>query len=345
MVNYYHRFLPGIASIMEPLYTALAGKPKDLTWGPPQADAFHKAKEALAASTLLVFPTPGKPLLLTTDASNIAIGAVLEQVVGGLPRPLGFFSRKLLKAEKNYSTFDRELLAVHQAVRHFRHFLEGNTFTIQMDHMPLVHAFTRQADAWSLRQRRHLSAIAEFNCSIRHLPGRKNPVADALSRVSIDAVHLGLDYNQLAKEQQQDPETSACHTSITSLKWKDVPVDEAGTTILCDISTGRPRPWVPASLRCHIFSLIHGLSHPSRRATACLLKQKFVWHISRDAKDWVRSCTACQTSKIQRHTETGPRSFHQLQRHSAHIHVDVVGPLSPSEGHCYLFTVVDRSTR
>ncbi|XP_037782257.1 uncharacterized protein LOC119578721 [Penaeus monodon] len=137
MVNYYHRLLPGIASIMETLYTALAGKPKDLTWGPPQAHAFHKAREAFAVSALLVFPTPGNPLL-TTDASNIAIRAVLEQVVRGLPRPLGFFSRKLLKAEKNYSTFDRELLPVHQAVRHFRHFLEGNTFTIQTDHMPLV---------------------------------------------------------------------------------------------------------------------------------------------------------------------------------------------------------------
>jgi len=123
-------------------------------------------------------------------------------------------------------------------------------------------------------------------------------------------------------------------------------VNEAGTTILCDISTGRPRPWIPAFLHCHIFNLIYSLTYPSRRATARLLKQKFVWHnISRDAKDWVRSCTACQTSKIQRHTETGPGSFHQPQRRSAHIHVDVVGPLPPSEGHRYLFTIVDRSTR
>ncbi|XP_037789321.1 uncharacterized protein LOC119584728 [Penaeus monodon] len=89
--------------------TAFAGKPKDLTWGPSQADAFHKAKEALAVS-VLAFPTPGKPLFLTTDTSNNAIGAVLEQVVKGLPRPLSFFSRKLLKAKKN-SAFHRELLA------------------------------------------------------------------------------------------------------------------------------------------------------------------------------------------------------------------------------------------
>lgn len=346
LVNYYHRFLPGIASIMAPLYGALSGRPKDLSWSDTHAVAFQKAKDALASATLLTFPIPGAPLLLTTDASDVAIGAVLEQVVEGLPRPLGFFSRKLLRAERQYSTFDRELLAVHHAVRHFRHILEGATFTIQTDHMPLVHAFTRQADAWSPRQRRHLSAIAEFNCSLRHLPGKQNPVADALSRVPIDAVQLGLDYNRLAEVQRADPETAACRTSVTSLSWQDIPMCSDGTTILCDVSTGRPRPWIPASLRRHVFDLIHGLAHPSRRATARLLKQKFVWHgISRDSKNWVRACTACQTTKVQRHTETGPASFPQPRRRFGHIHVDVVGPLPPSEGYRYLFTIMDRSTR
>ena len=198
----------------------------------------------------------------------------------------------------------------------------------------------------SLHKRPQLSAIAKFNCSIRHLPGKKNPVADALSRAPIGAVHVGLDYTRLAKEQQQDPETAACRTSITSLKWQDIPLDDSGTMILCDVSTGRPRPWIPTSLRRHVFDLIHGLSHPSRRATARLLKQKFIWHsITKDAKAWVRSCNACQTSKVHRHTETGPAPFPQPRRRFAHIHVDIVGPLPPSEGHRYLFTIIDRSTR
>ncbi|XP_045119398.1 uncharacterized protein LOC123509264 [Portunus trituberculatus] len=80
-----------------------------------------------------------------------------------------------------------------------------------------------------------------------------------------------------------------------------------GTTVLCDVSTGRPRPWIPASLRRHVFDLIHGLAHPSRRATAHLLKQKFVWHgISRDAKDWVRACPACQTTQDSEAHQDGP---------------------------------------
>ncbi|KAK3888854.1 hypothetical protein Pcinc_007120 [Petrolisthes cinctipes] len=216
---------------MAPLYTSLAGKPKNLVWGSLQADTFKKAKDSLASAALLVFPAPGSPLIVSTDACNIAIGAVLEQVFHGT-RPLSFFSRKLLLAEKNYSTFDRELLAVHQAIRYFHHFLEGVTFTIQTDHMPQAHAFTKQTDAWSPRQRRHLSAISEFNCTFKYLPDKKNPVADALSKVEINAVQIGLDYNHLAREQQQDPEASAPRTLITSLQWRDLPLDDFGTTIL-----------------------------------------------------------------------------------------------------------------
>ena len=95
MVNYYHRFLPKIAHIMEPLYNSLAGKPKKLEWGPTQQQAFEDTKTALASTTTLSFPSPGVPLTLTTDASSVAVGAVVEQTIMGTTRPLGFFSRKL----------------------------------------------------------------------------------------------------------------------------------------------------------------------------------------------------------------------------------------------------------
>ncbi|KAK3880636.1 hypothetical protein Pcinc_014881 [Petrolisthes cinctipes] len=104
--------------------------------------------------------------------------------------------------------------------------------------MPLVSALTRQRDAWCPRQRRHLSAIAEFNCTLIHLLGRKDPVADTLTRIEIDAVQLGLDYNHLAKEQQQDPKTTALRTAIMALHWKDVPLGDSNISILCDVSTG-----------------------------------------------------------------------------------------------------------
>lgn len=99
--------------------------------------------------------------------------------------PLEFLQSQIPQAERNYSTFDRELLAGHQAIRHFLHFLESVTFTIQTDHTPLVHAFTRQTDAWSPRQRRHLSTISEFNFTFKHLPGKENPLVYELSRSNL----------------------------------------------------------------------------------------------------------------------------------------------------------------
>ena len=346
MVNYYHRFIPHLAATLAPLYEVLKGKPKKLQWGPAQEQAFTKAKDALASASLLAFPSPGAALQLTTDASNIAVGAVLEQLVDGLPRPLAFFSRKLSLTEARYSTFDRELLAVYLAVRHFHHLLEGSSFKIFTDHLPLTHAITKQSDPCSHRQQRQLSAISEYNCTIHHLPGKQNPVADALSRNAISLVQLGVDFRDLAIRQREDPEYQACKTSLTSLQWVEVPLPDGQTSLLCDTSTGRPRPWIPSTYRRHVFDVVHGLSHPSRRATASLLKKKFIWHgISKDAKEWARSCIACQKSKVHRHTESGVSSFHQPNRRFSHLHVDVVGPLPLSDGHRYLFTIIDRSTR
>lgn len=346
MVNYYHRFLPKIAKVMEPLYKSLSGKPKTLEWGPTQQEAFEATKTALASATTLSYPYPGSPLTLTTDASSVAVGAVIEQTTKGTTQPLGFFSRKLRQAEARYSTFDRELLAVYLAVRHFKHLLEGSQFTIRTDHKPLVHAFSKPGDAWSNRQQRQLSSIAEFNCTIEYTPGRMNPVADALSRVEINSVHLGINYDEVATAQETDQETAAYRTAITSLEWKDVEFGDSGRTIICDISTGRPRPLIPKAFRRRVFDIVHSLSHPSGRSTAQLLKEKFVWHgMNKNVKNWARDCIVCQTSKIGRHIDSGTGAFSQPKRRFGHLHVDVVGPLPPSDGAQYLFTTTERSTR
>ncbi|XP_068229437.1 uncharacterized protein [Palaemon carinicauda] len=170
--------------------------------------------------------------------------------------------------------------------------------------MPLVHAFTRQSDDWSSRQRRHLSAVAKYDRTIHHFPGKMNPVAEPLSRNTLAAVQLRLDYNTLAEAQLLDPEYQACRTSCLSLSWEDIPLDDSNANPLCDVSTGRPRPWIHTPVRRQVFDFIHGLSHPSCCSTAQRLKTKFIWHgISKDAKDGVRASTSCQTSKVHRHTD------------------------------------------
>ena len=147
MINFYHRFLPNIAATLSPLYGALkSSKPRqELVWTQVMKQAFLNGKTALANAAMLVHPCTYCPLALTSDASDVAVGAVLEQFNKGHWQPLAFFSRQSLrKAEIKYSAFDRELLGVYLAIRHFRFMLEERNFTIYTDHKPLVNAIQKQ---------------------------------------------------------------------------------------------------------------------------------------------------------------------------------------------------------
>ena len=107
MVNFYHRFIPMAATHMATLYHVLTGKSTNFLWNADQQSAFNHTKQALAEAAILCYPQPGAPLVLTTDASDIAIGAVIETIVSNVPQPLSFYSRTFHKAERNYSTFDK----------------------------------------------------------------------------------------------------------------------------------------------------------------------------------------------------------------------------------------------
>lgn len=159
MVNFYHRFIPRAAALMRPLHELLKGgrAPKrTVEWTTERQTAFTDTKTALAKATLLAHPAPDAIIAITTDASDYAVGAVHEQWVDGAWQPLAFFSRQLRPSERKYSTFDRELLALYLAVRHFRSLLEGRQFTAFTDHKPLTFAMAKVSESWSARQQRHL---------------------------------------------------------------------------------------------------------------------------------------------------------------------------------------------
>ena len=362
MVNFYHRFLPKAAHIMAPLYDAVAGLGpgrtalgRPVAWTTTRVKAFHKVKAVLARATTLNHFVAGAPLALTTDASDFAVGAVLEQRVAGIWQPLGFYSarfrpskrelqRPLALADHLRSATDRELLAAYRAVRHFRHILEGRKFTLYTDHKPLVGMMAKVSDSWSAMQARHLSAISEYTTDIRHLEGKVNVVADALSRVGIDQISLGIDYNDLARAQQKDPETAAARTMITNLRMQDVVL--GGVALLCDVSGNSPRPWVPEAFRRTVFHALHDLSHPGRQATARLVSARFVWHgLNKDVVAWAAECVACQRAKIQRHVRSPPEKIPIPDARFQSVNVDLVGPLPQSQGFTYLLTVVDRFSR
>ena len=158
------------------------------------------------------------------------------------------------------------------------------------------------SDPWSNRQQRHLAYVSEFTTDIRHIQGKDNHVADALSRATINALHEGVDYAAIAASQRADPDVQAYCTAITGLKLENVQFGPNGATLLCDTSTGQPRPIIPVGWRRKVFDLVHGLSHPSVRATRQLMANKFVWHgLRKQVGLWAKACIPCQTSKVQRH--------------------------------------------
>ncbi len=185
LVNFYRRFVPAAAMILRPLTDDLRGSGKSrLSWTIGMEAAFLNAKQAVCRAASLAHPDPAAPLSLAVDASDSHVGGVLQQLTANGLQPLSFFSAKLSPAKNKYSAFDRELLAAYLAVRHFRFLLEAREFHILTDHKPLTYALNRVSEPWSARQQRHLSYLAEFTADIRHVAGKDNVVADALSRLA-----------------------------------------------------------------------------------------------------------------------------------------------------------------
>ena len=182
MINYYRRFIKAAAYHLFHLFEALGAKPKRLDWTAEMQSSFDAIKEALANATMLHHPDSSLPLSLTTDASDVAIGGVIEQRGPKGWEPLAFFSKKLSDSQQKWSPYDRELHAVHKSVRHFKHMVEGRAFTIYTDHQSLVPSMAKKTDAQTARQANQLSEISEYTTDIRYLEGKSNVVADALSR-------------------------------------------------------------------------------------------------------------------------------------------------------------------
>lgn len=350
MINFYHKFFKGAAAIQASLHELVKGKSKkdksEIVWCDITRKAFEECRAMVADAALLAFPEMDAQISVMVDASEVAVGSVLQQCVKGIMQPLGFFSKKLTVAEKKYSTFDRELLAIYLSIRYFQFMLEGREFVVFTDHKPLTYAFSQKREKSSPRQVRHLEYISQFTTDLRYVPGSSNPAADAFSRISeIQFVGL-LDYDQLARAQGSDGELRSLLESDTGLNLKSVTLPSCNVSMFCDFSTKNVRPYVPEEFRRRVFNSVHNLSHPGVTATIKLVKERFVWRsIATDCKQWCKTCIQCQKSKVQRHIKSPTGTFELPQARFSHVHLDVVGPLPPSKGYTYVLTCVDRYTR
>ena len=117
-------------------------------------------------------------------------------------------------------------------------------------------------------------------------------------------------------------------------------------TLLCDTSSGNPRPLFPLEMRWEVFDMVHGLSYPGTNASVKMTKTRLVWHgLAKDTRAWVRACLDCLRAKVHRHIQAPLNKFEPPASRFSHIHVDLVGPLLISRGKSHLLTIIDRFTR
>ncbi len=175
-----------------------------------------------------------------------------------------------------------------------------------------------------------------------------NTAADTLSRLQANALHTGstsvVYFHELAVAQADDPELS--QLQYDSLKLQSVSFLSEGTSLICDTSTDVQHPYVPQRFRRPIFDTLHSISHPGIRATQRLVTSRFVWpSINRDVRQWARSCLQCRRSKVHRHVATPLGTFASPDARFLYVHIDLIGPFPPSNGHVYLLTCIDQFTR
>lgn len=351
MINFYRRWLPNAAQEMLPLTNLLQNvksKSAKIDWNQELEDAFKKIKQLLADSTELIYPDPNDKLALAVDASSKAIGGVIHQVTQhGIVRPISFFSRKLSTTEQNYSTYDRELLAMYSGVQQFRHFLEGREFTIYTDQKPLMYAFKQKHEKASPRQIRQLTFISQFTTDIQHIKGIENIVADVLSRPTICTIEQ-INYNDIASKQKEDQNLLNIinKTVKSSLQLQLIKLPDSDEPLYCDLTDQRIRPYIPQDYTKRIFRKFHDISHPGQRASQKLISSRFVWtNMRKDINIWVKECIKCQRSKVNKHTHSPLLKIEVPKQRFSHIHMDIVGPLPPSNDYKYLLTIIDRFTR
>ncbi|BHF63007.1 hypothetical protein SprV_0200599600 [Sparganum proliferum] len=290
----------------------------------PPVETFNRARKALADTTALVHPIPDAPLSIVADASNLAIGAALQQQTPTGTQPLAFYSAKLTPPQTRYSTFGRELLAIYLAIKHFRNYIEGRDFCIYTDHKPLTYALSTSSDKYSPREARHLDFISQYTTDIRFLKGLYNQVADCLSRPAINAItRPSIDLERMAELQNQP--TFIESRQPTSLQLEAIPLSTTPGTILCDVSRGASRPVVPSEMRRDVFATLHNLAHPGIRSTQRLVSERFVWpSMNTDIRQWTRSCLACQKAKVGRHNKAPIGTFLAPDTRFAHVHIDLI---------------------
>jgi len=322
LTNYFKKYIPCYAQIALPLSDQLIGNISRhqtskvlIPWSIPYQHAFDLLKEALTTAPTLALPDFSQPFEVITDASDYALGAILLQN----NRPIAYESRKLSKAEINYTTTEKELLAVVHALKTWRCYLEGVPFLVKTDHHPLVHL--KSQPFLSRQQARWSSFLQQFDFQWKYIKGVENP-SDTLSRLKISCQLCFL--HTLSAQSPTFPHTQA--HALTAHRHAAIPTPTVPTpspsTLLESIKKHMAdKLWspsyrqlqrygfqdglfyhqnkvvVPPSFQEQVVEMIHSSplsGHPGTRKTIELVSRDFFWpKLRKTVRKYISTCDSC----------------------------------------------------
>ena len=321
-VNFNRTFIEKYSHQAEPL-TRLTRKDTPFVWTPLQEKAFTQLRDACAQPPLLKTFQPNRPTWIETDASDLAIGACLTQEHNGKKHPVAYHSRKLSAPEQNYDVHDKELLAIVDALKHWRVYAESSSeLTILSDHKNLVQFTTTKV--LNKRQVRWAEMLGQYKFRIVYTPGKDNGRADALSRrpdltqqeekkVSSPILELATDGSiqpkQIASITKIHPEPIL--EQLTDI-WK---TDDYAKTHTDDMGIARfnNKVYVPPSMIDKIIEQHHDNpenGHPGISKTVELVRRHYGFPGMRQkVTTYIKQCLFCQQNKHSTHAPYGHIQF------------------------------------
>jgi lipoate-protein ligase A len=304
--NYYRKFIPNFAEKAHPL-NKLSRKNVDFTWNEQCQKSFETLKESLITPPVLAYPdlSERNHFIIQTDASGYSIGAILANNDG---RPTAYTSRGLNKAELNYPTIQKELLAIVWAIKYFRPYLYGRRFTIQTDHRPLIYLFNlRDPSSRLLKFRLELE---EYDFTVEYVKGKDNAAADALSRIKITSEELKEMHrsviNVMTRSMYKQIAKQNSSSSSIDLSSNNVRSDQPKVIELSKRPSNSVELLFSTSQELSKKGLQDEVKHKSK--TLCYMPSKMIIYINSNAQsqisraEFVREletfCKTCQVDEI-----------------------------------------------
>ena len=180
-VNYLAKFIPNMSTITIPIRDVLK-KDVPFHWDSAQNNAFAKIKDTLSSAPVLAFYDVNKPVVISCDASQSGLGALLLQD----GKPIAYASRALSSAETRYAQIEKELLAVVFSFTKFHQYVYSKDVIVESDHKPLEAIMKKALAAAPPRLQRMLLQLQKYSFTLHYKPGKEMVLADTLSRAYID---------------------------------------------------------------------------------------------------------------------------------------------------------------